>query len=163
MSYPNLNPDEINRSTIFFNLVDTNNDGLISLQEIYDACYTDAVNTGSYLPPGPNFIATIITLENFTNESSITQQQYENLQAIWPILSDAFSLIDTNNDGFITTTELQNHYDQVSEFTNKPISYHWLKTIKTAENLTDESQLTLEQFLHYQDMYNTIRYWPNNL
>lgn len=160
MNYNNLNENDITRSTAFFNQIDTDNNGLVTLKQIYDACYADAINNSSYLAPGPNFITTILSMENFTTESTISQEQYENLQKTWSIFTDNFNIINTNNDGFITTTELENHYNQPTEFTNQPISYHWLKTVKTAENLTDESQITLQDFLHYQDMYNTIRYWP---
>ena len=47
MSYSNLTADDIDVLTRFFNYIDANNDGLITEQEIIDACAVDVNNDGN--------------------------------------------------------------------------------------------------------------------
>lgn len=46
MSYPNLSTDDIDAITRFFNYVDTDNDGYISVSEIRAACGVDINGDG---------------------------------------------------------------------------------------------------------------------
>lgn len=46
MSYPNLTAETIQTLTTFFNFVDTNNDGFVSIAEIIAACQVDVDDNG---------------------------------------------------------------------------------------------------------------------
>jgi len=50
MSYSNLTADDIDVLTRFFNYIDANNDGLITEQEIIDACAVDVNGDGDLSP-----------------------------------------------------------------------------------------------------------------
>jgi Ca2+-binding EF-hand superfamily protein len=160
MSYPNLSEAMVQRSTTFFSQTDTNNDGLVSLKEINDVCYAHAAQHPSYAPPQPPFVPTILTTENKTSEDTFSQAEYEALQVTYPSLTDAFNTIDTNSTGSILGSDLVAHYEPQPEVIITAISQFWLEHIKEEENLTDESTITLEQFLTLQNTYNMTRYFP---
>lgn len=163
MSYINLSEFSINVSTTFFNQLDTDHRGLISLQQIYDACFAVVADQIIYYPPQNDFIPSIISMELLSEENPISQEQYETLQTKYSELNDNFNTIDTDNNGFILVSELFNHYKKEPQTgTPTPPSYDWLENLKKAENLTNESQITLEQLLTYENTYNTMRYWPIN-
>lgn len=161
MSYSNLSKAMVQRSTTFFSQIDTDSDGLVSLKEIHDACYAFAAQHPSYAPPQPAFVPDILTTENKTSEDTFSQAEYEALQSSHPELTDSFALIDTNSTGSILGSDLVAHYEPQPEVI--PItatSHFWLEHIKEEENLTDESTITLEQFLTLQDNHNVTRYFP---
>jgi len=163
MSYPNLSESIIERSTAFFNQVDAVDgldDGLVSLQQIYDVCYAHAAQHPSFKPADPPFVPFILTTENKTSQDSFTQAEYEALQTKYPELTDSFSLIDINSTGSILGSDLVAYYEPQPQPIVNVTSSSWLEHIKEHENLTDSSQLTLEQFLTFENTYNFTRYWP---
>ena len=80
MSYPNLTQDAIETLTIFFQWVDTDHDGYISIEEIKNACVVDRDGNGT-----------------------ITQEEIDACAAPWiAALPDE----DMNNDQKLTLEEL---------------------------------------------------------
>ena len=161
MSYPNLSEATIEHSTAFFNQVDSNNDGLVSIGEIYQVCYDYASQNPSYTPAAPAFMPNIFLMENKTAESLFTQAEYLSLQASYPLLTDDFSVIDSDSNGSVLGSELITHYEPQPQMSPIiPTSSFWLEHIKEQEDLTDASEISLEQFLTFENSYNFTRYWP---
>ena len=161
-----LNQTQIDRTTQFFNSLDSNSDGLISIQDIIDACYNYSLSI--YHPLPPNWLTQLSNI--YTPESIITKDEYnskksppttlEQYQSYCPELTLDFSQIDINNDNQITFQEL---YDKYMSLLQKPTTYaseFFINTIKTKYNLTNESQITLTQLLEYETNHNIMRYWP---
>ena len=169
-SYTNLDQSQIDTTTSFFNKLDTNLSGIVSIQQIIDACYNDAASKVQLQIP--QWLVNI-SLE-YTPESIITQQEYDakkeyntipipgQVQTLsYPELTLDFSDIDTDNDGQITFQQL---YDKYTNLVPTPqlfyTSQSFIDLIKTEYNLTNESTITLEQFLTYENDHNITRYWP---
>lgn len=161
MSYPNLSEAIIEHSTTFFNQLDTDTNGLITIGDIARVCDEFAARHPSYKPAGSPFVPSIFMMENLNIENTLSQETYESLQIKYPELSDSFYQIDTNSTGNILCSELSTHYEPqptVIEATSP--SHYWIEHVKEHENLTDVSTITLEQFLTFQNDYNFTRYFP---
>jgi hypothetical protein len=160
MSYPNLQASTIEHSTQFFSQLSGINES-VTLGQIKDACYSHAAQNLSYTPAEPAFVSGILFAEGKTAESTFSQEEYISLQEKYPKLCDAFAAIDTNQSGSVLGSQLISHY-QPQPTANPPVptSSFWLEHVKEQEGLTDESTLTLDEFLTLENTYNFTRYWP---
>lgn len=161
MSYPNLSEAVIERSTTFFNQLDTDNDGLIKIEDISQACDAFTSKHPSYKPAKSPFVPSIFMAENLTLESPICSETYQSLQEKYPELCGSYNEIDTNSSGNIACCDLITFYEpQPTVIESSSCSHYWIEYIKEHENLTDTSTITLEQFLTFQNDYNFTRYFP---
>lgn len=158
-SYTNLEQHLIDRSTTFFNKLDINSSGTITIQQIIDACVEDSIKSyGRYVPPW------LITLsQDYASESIISKQDYIAKKTTTPDLFLEFSEIDIDNNDQITFKELYDKYLNI--LSPPPIEYFYIsksfiELIKTEYNLTNESTITLQQLLTYENDHNITRYWP---
>lgn len=161
MSYPNLPQHIIDHSTTFFTQVDTDNDGSVTLKQIDDVCLAYASQHPSYTPAASPFVPSILMSENKSYESTFTQAEYESLQSNYPALTDSFASIDTNSTGSLLGSDLVSYYQPQPQII-PPVSTakYWIEHVKEQENLSDESNITLEQFLSLQNTYNFTRSFP---
>jgi hypothetical protein len=85
-TYPNLTEDDVAVITAFFNYVDTNNDGYISISEINDAMTVDLNEDGTIsdsekITCGQGWIASNLSTEDMNGDDLITLAellQYNN-------------------------------------------------------------------------------------
>ena len=74
-----------------------------------------------------------------------------------------FSEIDTDQNNQITFQQLYDKYLDI--LSPLPIDHYYpskifIDLIKSDNNLTNESSITLEQLLTYENQHNVTRYWP---
>lgn len=81
MSYPNLTSETIQVLTTFFNFVDSNNDGFVSITEIIAACQVD-----------------------IDNNETITQSEIDSTAGPW--IASLQANQDLNHDALLTVNEL---------------------------------------------------------
>lgn len=158
-SYTNLTQYLIDITTTFFNNIDTNGSGTITIQQIIDSCVNDVMKIyNRRIPPWLSQLS-----EDYTPTSTITKEDYYTKKETTPDLFLDFSDIDTENNDQITFQQLYDKYlDLLSPL---PTDYYYaskifIEFIKVKHNLTNESAITLEQLLTYEDSNNITRYWP---
>lgn len=158
-SYTNLEQHLIDRSTAFFNKLDVNKTGVVSIKQIIDVCIEDSIRCyGRYIPPWLTNLS-----QYYTPETIISKQDYDTKKSETPDLFLDFSQIDTDQNEEITFQQLYDKYlDVISPVPSNPfyMSKSFIELIKTEYNLTDESTITLEQLLTFENDHNVTRYWP---
>ena len=158
-SYTNLTQYLIDITTTFFNNIDTNGSGTITIQQIIDSCVNDAMKTyNRRIPPWLSQLS-----EDYTPTSTITKEDYYTKKETTPDLFLDFSDIDTDNNDQITFQQLYDKYlDLLSPLPtdHQYPSKIFIELIKVEHNLTNESSITLEQLLTYENSNNITRYWP---
>lgn len=76
-SYTNLEQHLIDRSTAFFNKLDVNKTGVVSIQQIIDVCIEDSIRCyGRYIPPWLTNLS-----QYYTPETIISKQDYDTKKA----------------------------------------------------------------------------------
>lgn len=168
-TFTNLDQSQIDTTTSFFNKLDTNSSGVVSIQQIIDACLENAVPVQKYTPPWLTNLSLEYTPESIlTSDDYYAKKQYNivpipgQIQTLsYPDLYLEFSEIDTDNNGQITFQQL---YDKYMSLLPTPQIYYtskgFIELIKTEYNLTNQSTITLEQLLTYENAHNITRYWP---
>jgi Ca2+-binding EF-hand superfamily protein len=158
-TYTNLTQDIIDRTTAFFNTIDVNGSGSITIQQIIDSCIQDTIKSYKRLiPPWLSQLS-----EDYTPTSMISEQDYNTKRETTQDLFLNFSEIDTDQNNQITFQQLYDKYlDLLSPL---PIDHYYpskifIELIKSDNNLTNESSITLEQLLSYENQHNVTRYWP---
>lgn len=78
--YPNLTSDDIETITAFFNFVDTNNDGFVSIDEIQTAMAVDLNGDGTItvdekVAAGQKWTSTYFIAEDFNSDNLLTLQE----------------------------------------------------------------------------------------
>lgn len=166
-TYPNLTQLQIDTTTIFFNKLDTNSSGVVSIQQIIDECLQNFTQAQKIVPSWLTNLSLEYTPERIlTSDDYYSKKQYNIAQVpgqtlSYPDLYLDFSDIDTDNNGQITFQQL---YDKYMSLIPEPqvfyISKAFIELIKSEYNLTDQSTITLEQLLTYENDHNITRYWP---
>lgn len=166
-TYPNLVQSQIDTTTIFFNKLDTNSSGVVSIQQIIDECLQNFTQAQKIIPSWLTNLSLEYTPESIlTSDDYYSKKQYNITQVpgqtlSYPDLYLDFSEIDTDNNGQITFQQL---YDKYTSLLPEPqvfyISKGFIELIKSEYNLTDQSTITLEQLLTYENAHNITRYWP---
>lgn len=91
MSYPNLSTEEIEVITMFFNYVDADGDGYITIQEIKTACEAD-----------------------INGDGDITEEERTICSQVW--ISSYLVLQDTDEDLRVTLAELLTYNNDTKAF-----------------------------------------------
>jgi|Laugrespbdmm15dd_1035085.scaffolds.fasta_scaffold00484_2 hypothetical protein len=158
-TYANLTQDLIDRTTAFFNTIDTNNTGSITIQQIIDSCIQDTINSyNRFVPPWLSQLS-----QDYTPTSIISKEDYNTKKETMPDLFLNFSEIDIDQNDEITFQQLYDKYlDLLSPLPTEHYypSKIFIELIKSENNLTNESSITLEQLLTYENQNNVTRYWP---
>ena len=161
--YPNLNESQITNTTQFFTKL-SNLGGDITIQKIIDVCLESSNQSKphAYLP----WLEYLQTRNNLELTSEIDETTYNEYKITTPEMNSLFSEIDTENTGTITFEKLKTYYlDREqnrldSEYTPYYPSQNFIELIKMEKNLTNESIVTLNEMLSYENEYNITRYWP---
>jgi Ca2+-binding EF-hand superfamily protein len=158
-TYPNLDQTAVEITTQFFNKLDTNNTGNVSVQQILNGLASQNKPATTKLPLWFN---SFLSVYNLDETSQITQEDYTNYKIRFPELSNTFESIDTNNNGYITVNQISSLY---SEIVPLQISSNvfWFENIVSVENLTNETTLTIDQLLEYENQHNTTHFWNVDL
>lgn len=156
------------QSIAFFNQLDTLNTGKVTIQQMILACKQANEQNQSFDPRTSVVPNLIYELQQYakllTTQSIISLDDFLLYNNDFPELnatSEVFDMIDIDSDGYISFSELMNHYrtppQPIITLSSGEI---WLENLKQNEMLTDNTELTLDNFLSYQEKYNTTRYWP---
>jgi len=158
-TYTNLTQDIIDRTTAFFNTIDVNGSGSITIQQIIDSCIQDIIKSYNRLiPPWLSQLS-----QDYTPTSIISEEDYNTKKETTLDLFLNFSEIDTDQNNQITFQQLYDKYLDI--LSPLPIDHYYpskifIDLIKSDNNLTNESSITLEQLLTYENQHNVTRYWP---
>lgn len=158
-TYTNLTQDIIDRTTAFFNTIDVNGSGSITIQQIIDSCIQDTIKSYNRLiPPWLSQLS-----QDYTPTSIISEEDYNTKRETTLDLFLNFSEIDTDQNNQITFQQLYDKYLDI--LSPLPIDHYYpskifIDLIKSDNNLTNESAITLEQLLTYENQHNVTRYWP---
>jgi len=158
-TYPNLDETVVEITTQFFNKLDTNNTGNVSIQQILNGL---ALQNKPATTKLPQWFSSFVSFYNLDETSQITQEDYINYKIRFPELSTAFESIDTNNNGYITVNQISSLYSEIVplQISNNVV---WFENIVSVENLTNETTLTINQLLEYENQYNTTHFWNVDL
>jgi Ca2+-binding EF-hand superfamily protein len=162
--YPNLTQDQINSSTEFFQKIDTQSTGQVTIQQIIDACLQFSYQ---FRPTANLYWFTSLQNKNdLLDNSEITEALYDEYKTTFPELNALFSDIDTETTGTITFLQLKTYYINLeqsrldAQYVPTYTSQDFINLIKTEKNLTDDSSITLQQMLSYENEFNITRCWP---
>ena len=158
-TYPNLPDTSIEITRQFFNKLDTNNTGNISIQQILNALAFQNKPATTKLP---QWFSSFVSVYNLDETSQITQEDYTNYKIRFPELSTPFESLDTNNNGYITINQISEIYSEIVPL-QISLNVFWFENIVSVENLTNETILTINQLLEYENEYNTTHSWNVDL
>jgi len=158
-TYPNLPETVVEITTRFFNKLDTNNTGNVSIQQILNAL---ALQNKPATTKLPMWFSSFVSFYNLDETSQITLEDYTNYKIRFPELSTAFESIDTNNNRYITINQISSLYSEIVPLQISLIVF-WFENIVSVENLTNETTLTVNQLLEYENQYNTTHFWNVDL
>jgi hypothetical protein len=162
--YPNLNESQIDTTTQFFTKLSNLNNGNVTIQKIIDVCSESSNQSKphAYLP----WLDSLQTRNNLELTSEIDETTYNEYKTTTPEIHSLFSEIDTENTGTITFEKLKTYYldSEQNRLDSEYIPYYpsqsFIELIKKEKNLTNESIITLNEMLSYENEYNITRYWP---
>ena len=158
-TYTNLNEESIQITRQVFNKLDTNNTGYVSIQQILDAL---AMQNKPATTKLPQWFNSFLSVYNLDETSQITAEDYTSYKIRFPELSNPFESIDTNNVGYITVNQISEIYSEIVPL-QISLSVFWFQNIVSVENLTNETTLTIDQLLQYENEYNTTHFWNVDL
>jgi Ca2+-binding EF-hand superfamily protein len=154
-TYTNLSETSVEITRQVFNKLDTNNTGYISVQQILDAL---ALQNKPATTKPPQWFSSFLSVYNLDETSQITQEDYTSYKIRFPELLNSFESIDANNVGYITVNQINTIYSEIVplQISNSVI---WFENIMSIENLTNQTTLTIDQLLEYENEYNTTHSW----
>jgi Ca2+-binding EF-hand superfamily protein len=158
-TYPNLPEASIEITRQVFNKLDTNNTGSVTIQQILDAL---AMQNKPATTKLPQWFNSFLSVYNLDETSQITQEDYTSYKIMFPELSKSFESIDTSNSGFITVNQISTIYSEIVPL-EISFSVFWFQNIVSVENLTNETTLTIDKLLEYENKYNTTHCWNVDL
>ncbi len=164
--YPNLSEGQIENTTAFFNSLDQNNTGFVTIAAICARCddhYNQLVVIDETAEKYPSWIWTLQITNGYNMTSEITSEEYLDLGETFTELNattERFEEIDVDQDGIITFSELLEAYKLPPVYIPQiSPTHYWIENLKEQEDLIDETNLTLSDLLFYENKYNTTHIW----
>jgi Ca2+-binding EF-hand superfamily protein len=166
MSYTNLTTEQVAASTNFFNSLDTDGDGSVTLQSMYDKSHEYFNRTPIYderTGHTPSWVIVFQMTNGLMMDTVITLEQFIEYSTNTPELQISDFAEISKGEETITYEQLMKYYTPPKEIiTVKSSCEYWIEELMEKESLNLQSQLTLQQLLEYENIYNkmTMKFWP---
>lgn len=162
-----LSEEQIQLSTLFFSQVDTVNSGKVSILKFKEACNQTNSFNKTYDPTTsivPQWLYDLMYSKGINTNSLVSYEQFVEYSQEFQQLGSVDSLYNNLNldkTQSIIFKELFTYFKtEPEEIVIKFSGEAWFDNLCLNENLTDDTELTLEQLLQFEEKYNTTRYWP---
>jgi Ca2+-binding EF-hand superfamily protein len=154
-------------TTQFFNTLSLNSNGKVKVKDIIKACVDYAetlIVINPSIPTVPNWINQLQMENGLISNSEVSKEKFLELNDSFSELNSSesrFSEIDEDNDGIITFEQLLEAYrlppHRIPQTSSGAM---FLEMLKEKENLTDETEISLEEFLSFENKYPIMHSWP---
>lgn len=180
-NYTNLTSENINRATVFFNntigqTIYEHQQNTLTIKQIIQECEKDINSQPPIIDPSSSYTPYWVILmgynHNFYSLISTKEPEQIDLELFlklgesYPQMNasiEVFNNIDNDSDGLVSFNQLIEYYKIPPKIIPQiSLGKQWCEYLKQQENLTDDTQITLSEFLYYNNKYfNTMTFWPN--